>query len=68
MTFGNSTIFLSSNPSDLCDRLKILLQEKQTGNISNKISEKIVAIAGMLLEYKCVRIKHYKFLQPKCLN
>ena len=27
------TIFLSSNPDELCDRLKLLLQEKMLGNL-----------------------------------
>ena len=31
----SKTIFLSSDPDELCDRLKILSQEKQAGNISN---------------------------------
>ena len=28
---ASKTIFLSFNPNDLCDRLKILVQEKQAG-------------------------------------
>ena len=32
MALGNSTIFLPSDPNELCDRLRILLQEKQTGH------------------------------------
>ena len=31
------TIFLSSDPNELCNRLKLLLQEKQAGNISDII-------------------------------
>ena len=40
----SKTIFLSSNPNELCDRLKLLLQEKQAGNNSDIINEKIVVI------------------------
>ena len=33
----SKTIFLSSDPNELCDRLKLLLQEKQIGNNSDII-------------------------------
>ena len=33
----SKTIFLSSDPNELCDRLKLILLEKHAGNISNKI-------------------------------
>ena len=42
----SKTRFLSSDPNELCDRLKLLLQEKQVGNNSIIIDEEIVAIAG----------------------
>ena len=45
---GVSTKFLSSNPYELCDRLKLLLQEKQSGNISKIIDEEIVAMVDKL--------------------
>ena len=35
MASGITTIFLSENPNELCDRLKLLLQEKQAGNNSD---------------------------------
>ena len=41
---ASSTIFLSSDPDELCDRLKLLLQEKQAGNNSDIINQEIVAI------------------------
>ena len=50
---GNSKIFLSSDPDELCNRLKFLLQEKQAGNNSDIINDEIVAIVDKLLEYKC---------------
>ena len=49
----SKTIFLSSDPNELCDRLKLLLQEKQAGNNSDVINQEIVAIVDKLLEYKC---------------
>ena len=54
---GISTLFLSSDPNELCDRLKLLLREKHGGNNSNIIDEEIVAIVDKLLEYKCVSKK-----------
>ena len=57
--------FLSSNPNELCDRVKFLLQEKQAGNKSDIIDEKIIAIAHKLLEYKCVSTKQHKILLIK---
>ena len=60
--------FMSKNPFELCDRLKLLLQEKQAGNNSEKISEKIVAIVDELLKYKGISTKQHKILLNKCLN
>ena len=54
---GVTTIFLSENPNELCDRLKLLLQEKQAGNSSDIINEEIVVIFDKLLEYKCISKK-----------
>ena len=50
MASGVTTIFLSENPDELCDRLKLLLQEKQAGNNSDIINDEIVAIVDKLLE------------------
>ena len=67
MAFGFSkTIILSSNPDKLCDRLKLLLQEKHGGNNSNLIDEEIVAIIDKLLEYKCISKKQHKQILIKC--
>ena len=61
MAFGVSkTTFLSFEPNELCDRLKILLQEKHAGNISNIINEEIIAIFDKFLEYKCISKKQHK--------
>ena len=46
---ASKTIFLSSEPNNLCDRLKLLLQEKQAGNNSDIINQEIVAIVDKLL-------------------
>ena len=56
----SKTISLSSDPDELRDRLKLLLQEKHAGNNSDIINEEIVAIVDKLLEYKCISIKQHK--------
>ena len=60
------TIFLSSDPNELCDRLKLLLQEKHAGNNSNIINEEIVAIVDKVLENKCIFKKQHKQILIKC--
>ena len=59
-------IFLSSDPDELCNRLKLLLQEKQAGNNSNITIQAIVAIVDKLLEYKCISKKQHKQILNKC--
>ena len=56
----SKTIFLSSDPDELCERLKFLLQEKHAGNNSDIINNEIVAIVDKLLEYKCISKKQHK--------
>ena len=56
----SKTIFLPSDPGELCDRLKSLLQEKLAGNNSDLINDEIVAIVDKLLEYKCIFKKQHK--------
>ena len=60
------TIFLSSDANELCDRLKLLLQEKKAGNNSDIINEEIVAIIDKLLEYKCISKKQHKQILIEC--
>ena len=60
------TIILSCDPDELCDRFKLLLQEKHAGNNSNLIDEEIVAIVDRLLEYKCISRKQHKQILIKC--
>ena len=62
----SKTIFLSSDPDELCNRLKLLLQEKQAGNNSDLINDEIVAIVDKLLEYKCISKKQHKQILIKC--
>ena len=62
----SKTIILSSDPNELCDRLRLLLQEKHGGNNSNLIDEEIVAIVDKLLEYKCITKKQHKQILIKC--
>ena len=62
----SKTIILSSDPNELCDRLKLLLQEKHAGNNSDIINDEIVAIVDKLLEYKCISKKQHKQILIKC--
>ena len=63
---GITTIFLSENADELCDRLKLLLREKNAGNNSDIINDEIVAIVDKLLEYKCISKKQHKQILIKC--
>ena len=62
----SKTIFLSSDPDELCNRLKLLLQEKKAGNNADIINEEIVVIIDKLLEYKCITKKQHKQILIKC--
>ena len=66
MASGVTTIFLSENADELCDRLKLLLQEKHAGNNSDLIKDEIVAIVDKLLEYKCISKKQHSQILIKC--
>ena len=58
--------FISSDPNELYNRLKLLLQEKQAGNKSDIVNQEIVAIVDKLLEYKCITKKQQKQILIKC--
>ena len=60
------TIFLFSDPIDLCDRLNLLLEEKQAGKHSYMIKDKIVALVDELIEYNCISTKKDKISPLKC--
>ena len=62
----SKTIFLSSDPDELCERLKLLLQEKNAGNNSEIINEEIVVIVDKLLEYRCINKKQHNQILIKC--
>ena len=62
----SKTSLLSSDPNELCDRLKLLLQEKYAGNNSDINNEKIFAIIDKLLEYKCTSKKQHKQILITC--
>ena len=62
----SKTIFLSSDPDELCNRLKLLLQQKQAGNNSEIINDETVVIVDKLLEYKCITKKQHKQILIKC--
>ena len=60
------TIFLPSDHDELCERLKLLLQEKNAGNNSEIINEEIVVIVDKLLEYESITKKQHKQILIKC--
>ena len=62
----SKTIFLPSDPNELCDRKKLLLQEKHAGNNSDIINQEIIVIIDKLLEYKCISRKEHKQILIKC--
>ena len=62
----SKTIFLSSDPDELCDRLKLLLQEKHARNNSDIINNEVVAIIDALLKYKCITKKQHKQILINC--
>ena len=67
MASGVSNILiLSSDPAEMCDRLRLLLQQKHAGNNSDLINDEIVAIVDKLLEYKCISKKQHQQILIKC--
>ena len=62
----SKTIFLSSDPDKLCNRLKLLLREKLAGNNCDIINEEIIAIVDKSLEYKCISKKQHEQFLIKC--
>ena len=67
MASGVSNILiLSSDPDEMCDRLRLLLQQKHAGNNSDLINDEIVAIVDKLLEYKCISKKQHQQNLIKC--
>ena len=62
----SKTIFLPSDADELCDRVKLLLQEKQAGNNPEIINKEIVVKVDELLDYKCISKKEHKQHLLKC--
>ena len=62
----SNIIILSSDPNELCDRLRLLLQEKHAGNNSDLINDEIITIVDKLLEYKCISKKQHRQILIKC--
>ena len=61
----SKTLVLSSDLDELCDRIKLLLEERQAGNNSDLIKDEIIAIADKVLEYRCISRKQPKQLLIK---
>ena len=59
-------IILSCNHNELCDRLNLLLQEKEGGNNSDIFNQETIAMIDKLLEYKCIPKKEHKQFLIKC--
>ena len=62
----SNIIFLSSDPNDLCDRITLLLQEKNAGNNSDFINKEIFASLDKLLENKCLSKKQHRQILVEC--
>ena len=53
-------VFLSSDPDELVDHLKLLYFEKVGGNDNPMLSEQIIAIADKLLQYQCITTNQHQ--------
>ena len=51
---------LSENAIELCDRLQLINQEKQTGNNNNRFDKEMIAIFDKILEHKCITSTQHK--------
>ena len=56
---SSCTRFLSSNPNELCDGVKLLLQEKEAGTNHDISNEEFETIAEKLLEQKRISTKQH---------
>ena len=62
----SNTTFLPGDPNDICERLKILLQERQAGNNSDIINEEIVVTLDTFLEYNFTSKQQHTQILIKC--
>ena len=61
---GLEIVFTSSDSNELVNRLKLLHQEKMTGNDCKSINEEKIAKIDKLLEYECLtKGKHASFIK-----
>ena len=58
----SNTRLLTSDSIETCDRLKWLLQEKKARSFSNISNGYDIALAGKLLEYKCILTKQHSLI------
>ena len=49
---SEGTIFFSEIPNELCDRVYLIIQEKQVGNDTTRFDNEIVSRLDKILEYK----------------
>ena len=68
MASGISKLFLPENANELCDRLKLLLQEKQAGIIFDINFLKNIATGNKLIVHKHICTKQHRFLLLQCVN
>ena len=61
-------IFLTSDPDELVDQLKLLYFEKVGGNDSFLINEQIFAIIDKLLEYECITPSQHQNIRSNLLS
>ena len=62
----SKTIFLTSDPDEICRRLKLLRQEKRARNNFDIFNQEIIAIVDKLLKDKCISKKQHNQLLIKC--
>ena len=55
----HEVIFLSGNPNELFDRLRLKFQQKQAGNDNTRFEREIIAIVDNLLEHKSFTPKQH---------
>ena len=62
----SKTKILPSDPNELCDRIKLLLQKRRAGNKIDTFFDEIIAIVDKFLQYKCISKKQHKQILKKC--
>ena len=60
IAWGISTPILPENTNELCDRLKLLIQEKQGGKIPDMLNAEILSLIDKLLGYKLISTKQHQ--------